>query len=88
MASKHPYPVSGKLEQEPAEPLITRVFESSCPNEINLLLDAGASFLGTAIRKSEEGQSFVYAVGIPDKITDLPRWGAEPEKKKTSAVDF
>lgn len=53
MASKHPYPISAQLEQHPVTPQITRVFESSCPSEINLLLDAGATFLGTAVRKNE-----------------------------------
>ena len=56
-------------------PQITRVFESSSATEINELLDAGASFLGVAIRKTESGDAFVYSVGIPDQITSLPRWG-------------
>jgi len=73
MASKDPYPPKN-ISKESQTSQITQVFESSSPAEINELLDAGASFLGVTIRKTESGEAFVYAVGIPEQITDLPRW--------------
>ena len=84
MASKNPYPTGAPLEKQAETPKITRVFESSCPNEINLLLDAGASFLGTTVRRNDQGEIFVYAVGIPDNIQDLPRWGIDLSKHKAA----
>jgi len=74
MASKDPYPPKN-IASDVKRPQITHVYESSSPDEINELLDAGATFLGVAVRKTESGEMFVYSVGIPDQITDLPRWG-------------
>lgn len=87
MASKNPYTNGAPLENAAETPKITRVFESSCPSEINLLLDAGASFLGTTVRRNDQGEIFVYAVGIPDNIQDLPRWGIDLSRHKASIAD-